>query len=98
MSAQVGIPKYKDIVNKKFLDELKNNINLLCVIYGKLASKNGIENRESDNYEQYKTQYEKDIVQLEEISAFAQKLLNKSNEAIFEISKRAIENHIFPDE
>lgn len=98
MSAQVGIPKYNDLLNANYLDSLKDKISKICLFYGKLANKDSIENRESDNFNTYIDQYNKDMTSVKELCGWSQQLLNELNNILYMISTRSVQNHIFPEE
>jgi len=94
MSAQIGIPNYKDEINSKKLNEIKEYLNALCIDYSKLSSSEAINNRESDKYDEYVYQYEHDIVVLKDIISLIQKLQNSVNDSLFTISTRSVYSHL----
>ena len=73
MSAQVGIPHYKDLINKEKIHELKELINKICLIYAKLSSKDAMDNRESQEYDKYTSQYSVDLMNLKSLCMHASK-------------------------
>jgi len=95
MSAQVGIPKYKDLLNNIEIVKLKELIDTICIDYSKLVSKEAVDNRESDKYETYIKQFSVDIIHLKDMVDGAQKLVNKINEDLFMISTRSVNNRLY---
>jgi len=95
MSAQVGIPNYKDLVNIQKLTELKNAVNTICLNFSKFASAEAIANRESELFENYTNQYNNDMIYLRNICDKAQTLVNECNEALYLISTSAVLHHIY---
>lgn len=93
MSAQVGIPYYKDIVNTTKINEFKEVINKICLIYTKLGSKDACENRESQEYDRYTTQYSVDMMNLKTLCKYAQELVEQCNDTMFLIADRGISYH-----
>lgn len=94
MSGQIGIPKYKDLVNKKIID-MKNNIELLSLRYKMLASQKSVDNRESEVFEQYCNQYREDMQNIDFIRQYAQNIVKACDEMNLIISKRAIQYHVY---
>lgn len=94
MSAQIGIPTYKDEINAVKLNEIKEYINGLCFDFAKLSSTEAIENRESDGYEAYAHQYEHDMAVMKDIVSLAQKLQNTVNDSLFAIATREVYSHL----
>jgi len=95
MSGQVGIPKYKDLLNKTKLADLATNIKGLNLRFNMLTSKESIEDRESELFEQYTTQYKDDMQNIDFIRQYAQNIVNMCNEMNFILSKRAIQYHVY---
>ena len=95
MSAQVGIPKYKDLLNNTEIAKLKDLIDTICIDYSKLVSKEAVENRESDKCEEYSKQFSIDIIHLQDMVDGAQKLVNQINNDLFIISTRSISNRLY---
>ena len=95
MSAQVGIPKYKDLLNKTKLADMTNNVRTLNVRYNMLTAEKAVENRESELFEQYTKQYQEDMQNIDFIRQYAQNLVNICNEMSFILSKRAIQYHVY---
>mgnify|MGYP007056176606 CR=1 FL=1 len=95
MSGQVGIPKYKDLLNKTKLNDLTNNIKYISLRFNMLASDKAVENRESDLFEQYTTQYGEDMQNIDFIRQYAQNIVNICNDMNFILSKRAIQYHVY---
>lgn len=95
MSGQVGVPKYKDLLNNKKLSDMKNNLHSLNLRFNMVASDKAIENRESDVFEQYVTQYTQDMQNIDFIRQYAQNIVNMCNEMSFILSKRAIQYHVY---
>ena len=93
MSAQIGIPKYKDIINDEYLKTIKNKINQICLLYGKLSNDKVVENRESDDFEKYSSQYYDDLYNIQSLINYSQDLINDLNHCSFAISTRAIKEH-----
>ena len=60
-----------------------------------VASDKAIENRESDVFEQYVTQYTQDMQNIDFIRQYAQNIVNMCNEMSFILSKRAIQYHVY---
>lgn len=95
MSGQVGIPKYKDLLNKTKLADLTTNVRGLNLRFNMLTSKESIEDRESELFEQYTTQYKDDMQNIDFIRQYAQNIVNMCNEMNFILSKRAIQYHVY---
>lgn len=93
MSAQVGIPHYKDLVNETKINELKDIINKICLIYTKLGNKDAFEHRESQDYDVYTTQYSIDMSNLKSLCKYAQNLVEQCNDTMFLIADRGITYH-----
>lgn len=95
MSGQVGIPKYKDLINRSKLEDMNNNVRSLNLRYNMFTSNKAIENRESELFEQYSSQYSEDMQNIDFIRQYAQNLVNMCNEINLIISKRAIQYHVY---
>ena len=95
MSGQVGIPKYKDLLNKTKLADLTTNVRGLNLRFNMLTSKESIEDRESELFEQYTSQYKDDMQNIDFIRQYAQNIVNMCNEMNFILSKRAIQYHVY---
>lgn len=95
MSGQVGIPKYKDLLNKTKLADLTTNVRGLNLRFNMLTSKESIEDRESELFEQYTSQYKDDMQNIDFIRQYAQNIVNMCNEMNFMLSKRAIQYHVY---
>lgn len=95
MSAQVGIPKYKDLLNKQKIGDLSNNVKSLNLRFNMLASEKAVANRESELFEQYTTQYNEDMQNIDFIRQYAQNIVNMCNDINFMLSKRAIQYHVY---
>ena len=93
MSAQVGIPHYKDLVNKEKIHEFKELINKICLIYAKLSSKDALDNRDSQEYDKYTSQYSVDMMNLKTMCKYAQDLVEECNDTMFLIADRGIAYH-----
>lgn len=93
MSAQVGIPHYKDLVNETKINTLKDIINKICLIYTKLGSKDAFEHRESQDYDVYTSQYTIDMINLKSLCKNAQELVEQCNDTMFLIADRGIAYH-----
>ena len=93
MSAQVGIPQYKDLINTEKIHELKELINKICLIYTKLGNKDALEHRESQDYDVYTSQYSIDMMNLKSLCKYAQELVEQCNDTMFLIADRAIAFH-----
>lgn len=94
MSAQVGIPNYKDLINKAKLQAIYEKINNICLNYAKLASDDAINNREAEGYETYSNQYSLDLGYLKQICYQAQELVNACNDTMFLINDGAVIHHL----
>jgi archaellum component FlaC len=95
MANQIGIPKYKDLINKSKLQELQNNVKALMLRYNMVSSDKAISNRESELYNDYMTQYIDDMNNIGMLRQYAQNIVDMCNEMNFIISKRSIENHVY---
>lgn len=95
MSAQVGIPQYKDLINSSKILPIKDCLNIIALNYSKLTSKEAIDRRESECFEDYTDQYDHDIMYLCNICKSAQDLVNKCNETLYTINKDAMLHHIY---
>ena len=93
--SQIGITTYKDLVNAKHLGKLKEDVEGICINYKNLANDTSIENRESELFEQYTAQYQKDIQSIINIRNFCADLINRCDMINFIISKRSIEQHVY---
>ncbi len=93
--AQVGIPKYKDLLNNKKIQEMQNNIKALVLRYNMMSSDMAIQNRESELFNDYVNQYKTDIDNISMIRQYAQHLVDICNEMNFIISKRSIQKHVY---
>ena len=60
-----------------------------------LTSKESIEDRESELFEQYTSQYKDDMQNIDFIRQYAQNIVNMCNEMNFILSKRAIQYHVY---
>ena len=94
MSAQVGIPQYKDLINREKLENIKKEISNLCMQYGKLASNENVNNRESDDYYVYSKQYTNDLNSLHALCLHTQKLYKELLDTMYIISVRSIDDHM----
>lgn len=95
MSNQIGIAKYKDLLNNSKLQEMQNNIKSLVLRYNMMSSNKAVENRESELFNDYVTQYSTDMDNLGMIRQYAQNIVDMCNEMSFIISKRSIEKHVY---
>lgn len=95
MNNQLGIPKYKDLMNKELLADLKNNVKELSIRYNMLAAEESVNNRESELFEKYTNQYSNDMDTLSLIRQYAQNIVDICNQANFLISKRSIMKHVY---
>lgn len=95
MSNQLGIPKYKDLLNKTTLQDMQNNIKAMVLRYNMMSNDNAVNNRESEVYSDYMNQYQVDMDNLGMIRQYAQNIVDMCNEACFVISKRSIEKHVY---
>lgn len=95
MNNQLGIVKYKDILNKEIMTNMKNNVKELMLRYNMLAAEESVENRESEIFEKYIIQYSDDMSSLSLIRQYAQNIVDLCNQANFLISKRSIQNHVY---
>ena len=95
MNNQLGITKYKDLMNKELLTDMKNNVKELVLRYNMLAAEESINNRESELFEKYTSQYSDDMDTLSLIRQYAQNLVDLCNQANFLISKRSIMKHVY---
>ena len=95
MNNQLGITKYKDLMNKELLTDMKNNVKELVLRYNMLAAEESVNNRESELFEKYTSQYSDDMDTLSLIRQYAQNLVDLCNQANFLISKRSIMKHVY---
>lgn len=95
MSNQLGITKYKDLLNKSKLSDLSNNIKSLVLRYNMISSNKSVENRESELFNDYVNQYSSDMNNIAMMRQYAQNIVDMCNEINFIISKRAIETHVY---
>lgn len=95
--AKIGVPQFKDVINENTIEFLKRNINSICINFNKFAAKPSIENRESNLFEEYATQYKMDFSTLLQMRLAAQEIVDKCNWATMILSTRAIKDHIFPE-
>ena len=95
MSAQIGITTYKDLINKKEIKKLKEAVEGICISYKKLTNETAISNRESEKYEEYSTQYPKDMQSIVDMRNFASEILDMCDRMNYTISRRSIEQHVY---
>lgn len=95
--SQIGIPKYRDLLNKIELNKLKDLLNIICIDYANLTSNESVENRESDSYETYTKQYSVDMIKLKDMGLRSQELINEINNILFIISTRSIPAKIYEE-
>ena len=94
MGAQVGIVNYKDLINKELVS-IRDAMSTVVLDYKKLTNSESIENRESEEYERYSTQYVEDVITLKQLRKYSQEIADFCNNALFMISKDAIAKHIY---
>lgn len=82
-------------MNKELLADMKNNVKELVLRYNMLAAEESINNRESELFEKYTSQYSDDMDTLSLIRQYAQNLVDLCNQANFLISKRSIMKHVY---
>lgn len=82
-------------MNKELLTDMKNNVKELVLRYNMLAAEESINNRESELFEKYTSQYSDDMDTLSLIRQYAQNLVDLCNQANFLISKRSIMKHVY---
>lgn len=82
-------------MNKELLTDMKNNVKELVLRYNMLAAEESINNRESELFEKYTSQYSDDMDTLSLIRQYAQNLVDLCNQASFLISKRSIMKHVY---
>jgi len=97
MGNQIGIPEYKEYVNSFELADFKKMINAICIDFAAMSCQESVENRESDKYELYFNQYQKDLANLKNMVYYAQGLVNKINDLMYNISNGALQRKN-PDE
>lgn len=82
-------------MNKELLTDMKNNVKELVLRYNMLAAEESVNNRESELFEKYTSQYSDDMDTLSLIRQYAQNLVDLCNQANFLISKRSIMKHVY---
>ena len=90
MSGQIGIPNYKDLFNKHSLNELKELLMQLDIVFMKLSGDEAIANRESDLYELYSKQYASDINNLSFLRNASQQIADICNKDLFTITDKSM--------
>lgn len=95
MANQIGIPRYRDLLNTQKLADMSNNVRSLVVRFNMLSSENAIANRENETFDVYMNQYVDDMQNIDMIRQYAQNLVDLCNKANFIISKRSIEKHVY---
>lgn len=93
--AQIGIAKYKDLLNNVKLQEMQNNIKAMVLRYNMMSSDKAVQNRESELFTDYANQYKTDMENIGMIRQYAQNIVDMCNEMNFIISKRSIEKHVY---
>lgn len=91
---KIGIIDYDDVINKEYMVKMAESLNNLCIFFNNFATKEAIENRESELIEKYKGQYEADIYNIKNIRENAQNIADMCNKAMFEMTGRALYKHI----
>ena len=95
--ANVGTPKYKDLLNNQCLEKLKTAIQNINTNFKLIANDTAVSNREDTNYVKYMPQYFNDLHAIMKMRANASEVLDMCDEINFMISKRALENHVHID-
>ena len=80
--SQIGIPKYKDLINKVELKKVQDLVNAICIDYANLTNNEAVNNREDNSFEVYTKQFEVDLVRLKDMALRSQELVNKINDII----------------
>lgn len=96
--SKIGIPPYNDQMNETELNELKKMINLICLHFTKIASKEACDNRNSELFDDYAKQYAIDLNACEDMVLWSQKLINKLNDIMFTISIRKVDDRLYDKE
>jgi len=92
--SQIGIPKYKDLLNNVELNKIKDYLNIICIDFANLTSENAVKNREDDRFEKYTNQYSVDMIKLKDMVLRTQELQNKLNDILFTISTRLVNERL----
>lgn len=92
--SQIGIPKYKDLLNNVELNKIKDYLNIICIDFANLTSENAVKNREDDRFEIYTNQYSVDMIKLKDMALRTQELQNKLNDILFTISTRLVNERL----
>lgn len=92
---QIGIPKYKDLINKEKLLKMKEAIQNITLAYKILSDEKSVNNRESEIHEKYVPQYNEDMIALKTLRDEAIKVMDACNESLYNISARAIAQHFY---
>ena len=93
--AQIGITKYKDLVNKTKLEKLKNELQLANLLYKNIANDEAVMNRESEEYPKYVKQYHQDLQSIIDLRRHAAEILSLCDQISFIISRRSVEQHVY---
>jgi len=88
MSAQIGIPKYKDVLSVEHLDNIKRYITNIALNYNKLANEENSKKRDSDDVDVYLKQFNEDINTINSLTIYTQKLYKELIDSLFTISSR----------
>ncbi len=94
MEKEKIIVEYKDLINKELLS-IKDAMNTIVLDYKKLVNSEAIDNRESEDYVKYSSQYNDDIKILSQLRQYSQEIADFCNKALFLISKDAIVKHVY---
>lgn len=93
--SQLGIPHYRDLLNKYKLHKLKDEVNMLALSCARLCASDAVENRENEEFPVYMKQYNMDMTNLREIVKNAQRVVNECNEIQYLIVNEAVSHHIY---
>lgn len=96
--SKIGIPQYNDQINETELAELKKMINIICLNFSKIATKESCDNRNSEVFDTYANQYAVDLNSCEDMIIWGQKLINKLNDIMFTLSVRRFGDRLYNTE
>lgn len=96
--SQIGIPKYKDLINKVELKKVQDLVNAICIDYANLTNNEAVNNREDNSFEVYTKQFEVDLVRLKDMALRSQELVNKINDILYIISTRECLSKLYSEE
>ena len=93
--ANVGTPKYKDLLNNKTIEKLKAAAEEINANFKMLANDISVANREDDKYEKYMPQYLNDLRSLRKMRDASSEIMGICDEICFILGARTLESRIY---